>query len=1255
MSISNLPPQRPQHTISLHSQLPSLDNPFLNALFNNTKINSNNSLHDVVDQISKYPGDYIILVPDTKFLLLSVDQDTDKSYKELSTESDFIQSHIIKVNLHKYESSIPNSISSKQLTTLNNKTITIRKSLIQNVKGFKHDFSVRILDQLFFRSFANYIPFGTNFHLFMIEEALIGNPLYSGLKKVKNLELVVPKKLSSYIDLDVTDDDAGIGLDTSPISFDDVLREVPQLGAEVGEPFKRLFQEFSVRNVTTEIELSDAFTGVMSKGSSVVNSLSDSICKDIYTQFPDLDLRQAIFNYIEMNIYDRFWARYLEIHPHREDSIVNKAYTRLKDLSITQVGLPERWFVDPDKFISLEKRVLSAIAEFRKLEFATTTFEKCSIICRTFRYLSDRTSVASKSSNGSLIDADTLISLFLLVVSHAGVFNLNSHLNYIRSYSFMDDSLESGFVGYALSSFEAVLNYYDDKSSLKQLEQYSDKNNELWQLIISVSSDSNENNTENDASNDNNIIKKVCHLIDPFDDGINIHWDCFLRSRTLNGESCLMLALLQNNFKLFKAMLDYRFVFTLDDILEDRSIDGLNLLNAALQLKHPLVGELADIILQAEEGEIESYSNAKDNKRRLLGHFLFHDYRLIPKFGRYIDWRAKDITGKTPFFTIVRCYDHPNYVDLLKVTMKSISAWYEMKGMRFDYKDHIDNKGNTLIHAIKDGQSLKQFLSEYLCLNLNYFNNNQQTPLMQYVRYNRLSNIEAILRDSRLDLLISDHRYQLTAEDYIKVEKIQDSDDSNQRANRKIMDLLDSELNRRYAVSYNGCSCCAVRVKFDANRDLCIYFRYYDDNESRMIIHSYTDFKKFFKLLKLQYAETYIGNNQVWLPGYIEISDRLNINYSKKFCLNRLLLTVNLLLSCIRFNPSLRESKITKDFLSVQKPLNEMNYLKKKQKNEENRRQEILGSDDSRLYMLKPEEVGNYKTFLKFSNAELMRLSRSLDRFYRMECFMHMKRGDLEYVKENLVYFVARSGKKESIEENLGSIPWKLLHKLADRQRDIHNLEIATYKDIFVESLKLLRESVVELTNCILRFFQGKISCWWKLYGEIKGIGDELVKILRVEKGKSAQSAAASSSSSSSSSPLSSPTVLNQVLLEVGTLIGTIDNDSAKELRSKMATTNGIYGLFESNGGYLSGIIEKRREDYTVKLIERFKKLKNEMIMLNIDLKKEYEDLCIELNNFYEFRGKVMNFAFNNLAKDRIQTLRLQKEMMMNYKSWENV
>ncbi|GME70996.1 unnamed protein product [Ambrosiozyma monospora] len=706
--------------------LPLLLNPMLNHLFNNPLMAETPKLNNIIKKISSRPGDYAILVPDEAFIMLNTDKETGKPYKELCFEPDFIESHIIDVNQKKYHE----IKTDKSFRTLNKKEILINRDIVTNFKGFKHDFKLKIIDQYFFKNFAPYIPFGMNFHIIVIEEALVGIPKERGLKQYE-FEGEKPRP-NDHLEL--------LSNESHPLEkrpFDDLVMELPELAVLMGEQFKLLFRKFAVKGKTTDKELNDAFMDIMSEGSSIINSLPDDVFNNIHKQFPNVDLHESIYSYIELHIYDKFWLQYSAIKHQDVDNKLNSNYETLQYLSINQVGLPKSTLYNPDRLIIFEKRVLLAIAEFKKLEFSNQSSAKVDILIRTFKLITTSPGSSTEDPNDLSVDADTLISLFVVVLCSSKVKNLNAHLRYIKDYSFSQEYLETGFAGYVISSFEATLNYLNEAENFNQLLKYAEQNRKLWDLLKSVSTDFNENNIENDSTDDDLYISEINSLLEPFKNG-DVDADSFIRSRTSQGESCLMLSVLRNSTKLFKTIASFDYIFTLDDILEDRNINGLNLLNAALQSKNiEVIDELADIILQAEDHEIKQYCNKKDVHGRNLGHFLFHRSVLISRFGPYINWIDQDNTGQTPLFAIVRCYDHPDYAALVKTAIDTVADWYASKRKPFNYQDHIDSKGNTLIHSISDGEALKYVLGKFEVLDLNALNINQQTPLTQFIRYNK--------------------------------------------------------------------------------------------------------------------------------------------------------------------------------------------------------------------------------------------------------------------------------------------------------------------------------------------------------------------------------------------------------------------------------------------------------------------------------------------------------------------------------------
>lgn len=1226
--------------------LPILGNPFLNELFNNSNIASNAEVKNIINLLCSSPEQYIVLVPETKFMLLAIDDDSGKTYRQLCSNANFLKSHIINVSLSggpKHKTTNP---VNGELLTLNNKTVYIRKGILRNINGFKHDFTLKIIRQTFFRSFATYIPFGACFHIMYIEQSVEGNPRYPGIHHAR--PKIVPVQKSKSIFLLPLDDTSN---EHSIYSFHEVLSQMPKLASTVGKLFKDLFSSFTVREASSNDDLNECFTNVMSKGGSIISNLPESTHNDIKAKFPSISLQHSVFDYIEENIYDRFWAKFLELNESEKDSEIEDAYEYIDSLSITQSGVPEDWIYNPKKLQYLEKRVLNAISVFKRLQFACSSSQQCEILYSTFTVLTGSNTKDISDLDLPSVDADTLMSLLIVVIAHSKVRFLNRRLKYIKLFCYSEENIETGPRGYAISSMEAVISYYSDSLNLKRLKDYSLKNMNLWHLIKAVSSDKNVENLErNDPSHDKILINKITKLLDPFkspEAAYKIPVDSFIRSRTLNGESCLMLSLLRNNYLLIKTIFDYRYIFTLDDILEDQTVSGTTLLSVALQIENPISGELSFTILQAHDFEIEKYCNIKDTKGRNIGHFLFHNYKLIPILGHYINWEDRDNIGRTPLFSIVRCYDHQSYTEMLKTTLQIVRNWYASHDLRFDFRKHMDNRDNTLVHIMKDGTSLHAYLKMFPCLDLNHFNAGKQTPLMQYIRYSRLSCVKQIIMDPRLELLKTDDMYQMNAEDYIKVDRVENVEDGNEKTNRKIMNILDNEITQRFSATVDQCTCSAVRFRFDKSHEMCIYFRYYDkrisnERNDTYIIHSFNSFVKYFRLMKMLFPETYIGDNDLWFPAYMKTQDMANVNYSRKLRLNVLMLHVNILLTFVRFNSTLRSSPLSTEYLSVQRALDEVPYLRCKTRVQTEALQASLTSDNPRTYILHPENVGNYNAFLKISKVSLKKLSKMMDKFYRLVTFSSTKEEDVIYFEKNIEYLASRSVKKDAITKNLDCIPVQLLSLLSSQKQYISGAHRAVDDVLFAECWKLMKASILEMLKRIDNFLETKLQNWWGLFGEIKGIQDELIKIMNSENAKK------SNNKDNNHQRKLQGTVIDKVLLEIRMLLGSLSENAIKEIWSKTKFTPGMDGIFESDGGYFSGLVNKRRKEEATMLVEKFGKVKNSICIMNVELKREYEDLCVELNNFYEFRGLLTRFAFKRYAKSHIEVLKLQKEMMLN-------
>ena len=85
-----------------------------------------------------------------------------------------------------------------------------------------------------------------------------------------------------------------------------------------------------------------------------------------------------------------------------------------------------------------------------------------------------------KQAAAMTINADVLVSLLLIVVIRSGVRHLQARLSYMQHFIYIDD-VESGEMGYALSTLEAVLAYLATDAG--GLRKASKQNQLLWDAV----------------------------------------------------------------------------------------------------------------------------------------------------------------------------------------------------------------------------------------------------------------------------------------------------------------------------------------------------------------------------------------------------------------------------------------------------------------------------------------------------------------------------------------------------------------------------------------------------------------------------------------------------------------------------------------------------------------------------------------------------------------------------------------------------
>lgn len=178
-----------------------------------------------------------------------------------------------------------------------------------------------------------------------------------------------------------------------------------------------------------------------------------------------------------------------------DDLELESQIRQMAHLDVSQVGIViENGRQGKEQLL---KRLARGVKEFKRLSVATSPQEMIEILVATQKVVTntepafsanneskyhDNGTFVSEKVNSVAMNADTLVSLLLVVVIRSQVRHLQARLMYMRNFIFIDD-VESGEIGYALSTFEAVLSYLMSDSG--GLRRASRRNNRLWKAARS--------------------------------------------------------------------------------------------------------------------------------------------------------------------------------------------------------------------------------------------------------------------------------------------------------------------------------------------------------------------------------------------------------------------------------------------------------------------------------------------------------------------------------------------------------------------------------------------------------------------------------------------------------------------------------------------------------------------------------------------------------------------------------------------------
>lgn len=600
----------------------------------------------------------------------------------------------------------------------------------------------------------------------------------------------------------------------------------------------------------------------------------------------------------------------------------------------------------------LMSRIGRGVEQFRQLGVAGSPQQMVEILLATQKMVTrddfalkeaptitnDKGDLAESEKNTSpmTMNADTLVSLLLIVVIRSQVRSLQARLAYMRNFIFVDD-VEGGEVGYALSTFEAVLSYLVSDSG--GLRKASRRNKRLWQATkegdlqevrailepgwepdeaerqsLPIPNHVNEeaitdealdcreeastpqeddaslNQTASQAATEDGYTSEgstLAHVFPfqaaPFRKGKRVSMDTrsfsdaseysmishtttidskssgvegdtsirtLAQTQDTEGDSILMMAVEARQPAVLEYLLSLEEYFPVSFVLEDSNKQGTTLLSAAVQSANTNLIEilLRHIFKAREQREVADYFARADTRGRTVAHYLFNAPYLIARVCDIIPWKKKDKNGQTPLLALCRSYDHPEYSDMVNESLQ-FATHEQGDGQPLHLDDHVDAKGNTLLHVVND-PSLAVRILRHCDSDANATNDKHFTPLMVASKYGRMDMVRALFGDKRVDILARESR-GMTAVELAKDDEIRNRIDD--------MVLVSN------APAADGRVTAVVRSFFVEDGSIRLIIKSAVRNDNGMIgvttcRRSLTDFENLAKWLALEHPAS-------WLPS----------------------------------------------------------------------------------------------------------------------------------------------------------------------------------------------------------------------------------------------------------------------------------------------------------------------------------------------------------------------------------------------------
>ncbi|ERF75461.1 hypothetical protein EPUS_06993 [Endocarpon pusillum Z07020] len=884
-------------------------NPFLHALFRSTVPGQAIPIHN-----------HVLLVPTTDALINARDRESDRSYTELVRDDEFLASHILRVgpgsgfNGKDVNNIRENRGKARSYTTVNGRTVIIKENMLYSNKGFRTLTQAQLLSDVMYFSSQD----AQSWLIYYISRPLVGT---------FETRSIVPATISRKALRDKpaqenTSLDDLISKKKKIKSFSELLNNFPMIAKQMQPGLERLFSEFGKElgkplpppplDSSAISHHSDDEGGSLQPNGSIPRKKakdhpklpfnSTKFCDDeedlmrraletavtaaidlfqmvdkqqlsllgATTELTGPIVERLIERYVAEQVHDNLLFPRLSSFHLAEDQELERKIRQMENIDVSQVGIA----IEGGKPCkeNLLRRLNKGIEAFRKLGVACSPQEMLEVLLDTEKAVTDEGSPDTTISNdesekkGSMmtINADILVSLLLVVVIRSQVRHLHARLSYMQRFIYVDD-VESGEVGYALSTFEAVLSYLTKDAG--GLRKASMRNRRLWnatkagnlsemKAILELDNTSMDERLVDEAqelsdavraqgvnggaedlvqdfamsrsrsssgastrasaslgSNLSHVFPFQASSVDtsvspPSKKGKRVSLDIrslsvssaiSFRSRTTvgsiasgmegdtsieslsrtqdpTGNSIPMMAVEARQPESLRYLLSLEEYYSPQMILDDTTSEGATLLSAAIQLAHT---ELIDIILEyvfreREEQTIVEYIAKADTRGRTAAHYLFNAPQLLSRLHSKLPWKKKDRIGQTPLFALCRSYDHPDYGEMVSEAL-AVATEAQADGLPLRLSDHTDNKGNTLLHIVKDPTIIHHIL-HHCDVDPNATNDKKFTPLMLASKYGRVDMVRVFFADPRVDLNLKELR-GLTAVELAKDDEVRNKID----------------------------------------------------------------------------------------------------------------------------------------------------------------------------------------------------------------------------------------------------------------------------------------------------------------------------------------------------------------------------------------------------------------------------------------------------------------------------------------------